>query len=134
MHFPPILSPQRRVVTGYQNIARKYFADKGFEHVVLLSADGECAHAAAYCCCLLLLLLPLRRAVLLCRLLVLVLLLPLWPLDTRTHASSPGLWLLPPHMYARIPFFHHISSRLLPSLVCRRAGGCPCHGLRRHHP
>ncbi|KAL4423297.1 hypothetical protein ABPG77_004566 [Micractinium sp. CCAP 211/92] len=30
-----------RVVTGYQNIARKFFADKGFEHVVLLSADGE---------------------------------------------------------------------------------------------
>lgn len=30
-----------RVVTGYQNIARKFFAEKGFEHVVLLSADGE---------------------------------------------------------------------------------------------
>lgn len=32
--------PPRRVVTGYQNIARKYFAEKGFENVVLLSADG----------------------------------------------------------------------------------------------
>ena len=29
------------MVTGYQNIARKFFAEKGFEHVVLLSADGE---------------------------------------------------------------------------------------------
>lgn len=43
-----------RVVTGYQNIARKFFADKGFEHVVLLSADGEplpgpCGAARAAC-------------------------------------------------------------------------------------
>lgn len=30
-----------RVVTGYHNLARKFFAEKGFEHVVLLSADGE---------------------------------------------------------------------------------------------
>ena len=29
-----------RVVTGYQNIARKFFSRHGFEHVVLLSADG----------------------------------------------------------------------------------------------
>lgn len=29
-----------RVVTGYHNIARKFFAGQGFEHVVLLSADG----------------------------------------------------------------------------------------------
>ena len=29
-----------RVVTGYQNVARKFFSEKGFEHVVLLSADG----------------------------------------------------------------------------------------------
>jgi hypothetical protein len=29
-----------RVVSGYQNIARKFFAENGFEHVVLLSADG----------------------------------------------------------------------------------------------
>ncbi|KAK9797779.1 hypothetical protein WJX73_001845 [Symbiochloris irregularis] len=29
-----------RVVTGYHNIARRYFEEKGFEHVVLLSADG----------------------------------------------------------------------------------------------
>jgi ATP phosphoribosyltransferase len=29
-----------RVVTGYHNIARKFFAEKNFEHVVLLSADG----------------------------------------------------------------------------------------------
>ena len=34
------LPPPCRVVTGYQNIARRYFAAKGFEHVVLLSADG----------------------------------------------------------------------------------------------
>ena len=43
-------------MTGYQNIARKYFADKGFEHVVLLSADGAHAHAvpALACLCVLL--------------------------------------------------------------------------------
>lgn len=35
-----------RVVTGYQNIARKFFAEKGFEHVVLLSADGEIARVS----------------------------------------------------------------------------------------
>ena len=29
-----------RVVTGYHNIARRFFKEKGFEHVVLLSADG----------------------------------------------------------------------------------------------
>ncbi|EFN55677.1 hypothetical protein CHLNCDRAFT_133913 [Chlorella variabilis] len=36
-----------RVVTGYQNIARKYFAEKGFENVVLLSADGALEAAPA---------------------------------------------------------------------------------------
>ncbi|KAL4436781.1 hypothetical protein ABPG75_003920 [Micractinium tetrahymenae] len=36
-----------RVVTGYQNIARKFFAEKGFEHVVLLSADGALEAAPA---------------------------------------------------------------------------------------
>ncbi|KAI3425848.1 hypothetical protein D9Q98_007822 [Chlorella vulgaris] len=36
-----------RVVTGYQNIARKYFAEQGFEHVVLLSADGALEAAPA---------------------------------------------------------------------------------------
>lgn len=29
-----------RVVTGYHNIARRFFEEQGFEHVVLLSADG----------------------------------------------------------------------------------------------
>lgn len=29
-----------RVVTGYHNVARNFFAQHGFEHVVLLSADG----------------------------------------------------------------------------------------------
>ncbi|KAK9816824.1 hypothetical protein WJX72_005452 [[Myrmecia] bisecta] len=29
-----------RVVTGYHNVARRFFAANGFEHVVLLSADG----------------------------------------------------------------------------------------------
>lgn len=29
-----------RVVTGYHNIARRFFKENGFEHVVLLSADG----------------------------------------------------------------------------------------------
>jgi hypothetical protein len=49
---PPPLS-SRRVVTGYQNIARKYFAEQGFEHVVLLSADGAlhtCVEAASDWC------------------------------------------------------------------------------------
>jgi ATP phosphoribosyltransferase len=36
-----------RVVTGYQNVARKFFAEKGFEHVVLLSADGALEAAPA---------------------------------------------------------------------------------------
>jgi len=36
-----------RVVTGYQNIARKYFQDKGFQHVKLLSADGALEAAPA---------------------------------------------------------------------------------------
>ena len=36
-----------RVVTGYQSIARRFFADAGFEHVVLLAADGALeAHPA----------------------------------------------------------------------------------------
>ena len=29
-----------RVVTGYHNVARRFFQEQGFEHVVLLSADG----------------------------------------------------------------------------------------------
>lgn len=29
-----------RVVTGYFNVARRFFEDNGFEHIVLLSADG----------------------------------------------------------------------------------------------
>jgi ATP phosphoribosyltransferase len=29
-----------RVVTGYHNVARKFFAEHDFPHVVLLSADG----------------------------------------------------------------------------------------------
>jgi ATP phosphoribosyltransferase len=36
-----------RVVTGYHNIARNYFAEKGFKHVVLLSADGALEAAPA---------------------------------------------------------------------------------------
>eukprot|EP00798_Chlamydomonas_sp_ICE-L_P020883 gene20883-27727_t len=36
-----------RVVTGYHNVARRYFAEKGFEHVVLLSADGALEAAPA---------------------------------------------------------------------------------------
>lgn len=36
-----------RVVTGYHNLARKFFAEKGFEHVVLLSADGALEAAPA---------------------------------------------------------------------------------------
>lgn len=36
-----------RVVTGYHNIARRFFAEKGFEHVVLLSADGALEAAPA---------------------------------------------------------------------------------------
>lgn len=29
-----------RVVTGYQNLATRFFKEKGFKHVVLLSGDG----------------------------------------------------------------------------------------------
>ena len=29
-----------RVVTGYHNVARRFFEENGLEHVVLLSADG----------------------------------------------------------------------------------------------
>lgn len=36
-----------RVVTGYHNIARKFFAAAGFEHIVLLSADGALEAAPA---------------------------------------------------------------------------------------
>lgn len=36
-----------RVVTGYPNIARKFFEDKGFEHYALLSADGALEAAPA---------------------------------------------------------------------------------------
>ena len=28
------------MVTGYHNVAREFFQQQGFEHVVLLSADG----------------------------------------------------------------------------------------------
>ena len=37
----------RRVVTGYHNIAKRFFAEKGFKHVVLLSADGALEAAPA---------------------------------------------------------------------------------------
>ena len=36
-----------RVVTGYANIARRFFADHGFDHVVLLSGDGALEAAPA---------------------------------------------------------------------------------------
>ncbi|GFR51557.1 hypothetical protein Agub_g13977 [Astrephomene gubernaculifera] len=36
-----------RVVTGYHNIARRFFAKHGFQHVVLLSADGALEAAPA---------------------------------------------------------------------------------------
>lgn len=36
-----------RVVTGYQNVARKFFAEHSFENVVLLSADGALEAAPA---------------------------------------------------------------------------------------
>ena len=36
-----------RVVTGYSNIARKFFAERNFEHVVLLSGDGALEAAPA---------------------------------------------------------------------------------------
>ncbi|GIL55792.1 hypothetical protein Vafri_11319 [Volvox africanus] len=36
-----------RVVTGYHNIARRFFAQHGFKHVVLLSADGALEAAPA---------------------------------------------------------------------------------------
>ncbi|KAL6781776.1 HIS1 [Auxenochlorella protothecoides x Auxenochlorella symbiontica] len=36
-----------RVVTGYHNVARKFFADNNFEHVKLLSADGALEAAPA---------------------------------------------------------------------------------------
>lgn len=36
-----------RVVTGYQNVARRFFEEQGFEHVVLLSADGALEAAPA---------------------------------------------------------------------------------------
>ena len=36
-----------RVVTGYHNIAQRFFAEKGFKHVVLLSADGALEAAPA---------------------------------------------------------------------------------------
>ena len=36
-----------RVVTGYHNVARRFFRDNGFEHVVLLSADGALEAAPA---------------------------------------------------------------------------------------
>ena len=36
-----------RVVTGYHNIARRFFAKNSFKHVVLLSADGALEAAPA---------------------------------------------------------------------------------------
>jgi hypothetical protein len=36
-----------RVVTGYHNIARRFFAKHGFKHVVLMSADGALEAAPA---------------------------------------------------------------------------------------
>jgi len=36
-----------RVVTGYHNIARRFFAESGFDHVILLSADGALEAAPA---------------------------------------------------------------------------------------
>lgn len=36
-----------RVVTGYHNVARRYFEGKGFKHVALLSADGALEAAPA---------------------------------------------------------------------------------------
>lgn len=36
-----------RVVTGYTNIARRFFREKGFQHVVFLSADGALEAAPA---------------------------------------------------------------------------------------
>lgn len=36
-----------RVVTGYHNVARRFFSEAGFEHVVLLSADGALEAAPA---------------------------------------------------------------------------------------
>ncbi|KAG2429422.1 hypothetical protein HYH02_014077 [Chlamydomonas schloesseri] len=36
-----------RVVTGYHNIAKRFFAQNGFKHVVLLSADGALEAAPA---------------------------------------------------------------------------------------
>jgi len=36
-----------RVVTGYHNVAKRFFASKGFKHVVLLSADGALEAAPA---------------------------------------------------------------------------------------
>ena len=35
------------MVTGYHNIAERFFADKGFKHVALLSADGALEAAPA---------------------------------------------------------------------------------------
>jgi hypothetical protein len=36
-----------RVVTGYHNIATRFFKEKGFKHVVMLSADGALEAAPA---------------------------------------------------------------------------------------
>lgn len=40
----------RPQVTGYHNIARRYFEEKGFKHVALLSADGALEAAPAMGC------------------------------------------------------------------------------------
>lgn len=45
--MPWTVAAPLRVVTGYQNIAHRFFAEKGFEHVVLLSADGALEAAPA---------------------------------------------------------------------------------------
>lgn len=36
-----------RVVTGYYGVARRFFEEQGFDHVVLLSADGALEAAPA---------------------------------------------------------------------------------------
>ncbi len=36
-----------RVVTGYNGVARRFFEERGFDHVVLLSADGALEAAPA---------------------------------------------------------------------------------------
>lgn len=49
-NMPWSASNPLRVVTGYHNIARKFFAKVGMEHVELLSADGALEAAPAMGC------------------------------------------------------------------------------------